>query len=132
MVNIALSEGWSLHGNTRCAASAWFAMASPSLVRTQPPSWPLADTGSLVCRTVIRVQLPSEIGLSGVTTRSSPALAKVAGRPSTSTESTVPCAKSRLIRSSVSVVHASMVVTAWSGLLLRPGYVNERSYDATS
>ena len=54
-VNIALSEGWSLHGKTRWAASAWLAMARPSSVRTQPPSWSSADTGSLVCRTVIRI-----------------------------------------------------------------------------
>lgn len=121
MVNIALSEGWSLQGNTRCATSAWLAIASPSFVRTQPPSRPAGDTGSLVCRTVIRIQLPAGSGSLGVTTRSSPALANDAGSPSTSTDPTVPWAKSRLIRSSSAVVQASMVVTADSGLLLVPG-----------
>lgn len=96
MVNIALSEGWSLHGKTKCAASAWLAIASPSLVCTQPPSWFAAGTGSLVWCTVIRIQPPSGTGSAGVTTRSSPALLKDAGAPLTSTDPTVPCAKSRL------------------------------------
>ena len=47
-------------------------------VRTQPPSRPFADTGSLVCRTVIRSALPLGSGVSGVITRSSPALVKAA------------------------------------------------------
>ena len=121
MVNIALSDGWSLHGNTRCATSAWLAIASPSSVRTQPPSRPGADTGSLVCRTVMRIQLPAGSGSGGVTTRSSPALVNDAGSPSTSTDPTVPWEKSRLICSSAVVVQASMVVTADSGLELVPG-----------
>lgn len=119
-VKLALSEGWSLQGNTRWATSAWLAMARPSAVRTQPPSRPSGGTGSLVCRTVIRVRSPSPSGLPGVTTRSSPAAAKPAGSPSTSTESTFPWAKSRLIRSRSAVVRASMVVTARSGSLLLP------------
>lgn len=57
-VNMALSEGWSLQGNTTCAASAWLAMASPSAVCSQPPSLSPVYTGSLVCRTVMRVRLP--------------------------------------------------------------------------
>lgn len=91
MVNIALSEGWSLHGKTMCPASAWFAMARPSFVRTQPPSPFPVVTGSLECRTVIRIQPPAGTGSPGVTTRSSPALVNVAYAPLTSTDSTVPC-----------------------------------------
>ncbi len=120
MVNSALSDGWSLHGNTRWATSAWLAMARPSVVRTQPPLRSFGDTGSLVCRTVIRTQSPSSSASSGVITRSSPAPAKAAGSPSTSTDSTSPCAKSRLIRSRSAVARASMVVTAFSGALLSP------------
>lgn len=92
MVNIALSEGWSLHGKTVCPASAWLAMARPSLVCTQPPSPFEVATGLLECRTVIRIQPPASTGFSGVTTRSSPALVNVAGAPLTSTDPTVPCA----------------------------------------
>lgn len=119
-VKYALSDGWSLDGKTRWAASAWLAMASPSLVRTQPPvsAGPL---GSLVCLTVISIDSPSSIGTAGVTTRSSPLVANVAARPSTLTAETVPWVKSRLSRSRSSVASASIRVTAASGWVLTPG-----------
>src|SRR5262245_13325276 len=51
-VILALSDGWSLQGNTRWAASAWLAMARPPGVLTHPLS--ARSDGSLVCPTVIR------------------------------------------------------------------------------
>ncbi len=73
------------------------------------PSW---NAGRCVCRTVIRSVPPLGSGTAGVITRSSPALVKDAGRPLTSTDWTVPCAKSRLTLSSRWVARALILVTA--------------------
>ncbi|CAM5231894.1 hypothetical protein SHIRM173S_10181 [Streptomyces hirsutus] len=63
---------------------------------------------------------PASRPFTGVITRSSPAVVKAVWCSSTSTEWTVPWAKSRLIRSRSVVVRASILVVAWSGVSFVP------------
>ena len=111
-----------MQGKTRCAASAWLAIASPSEVRIQPPS-PL-PRGSLVCSDGdLHLLPPGDVEGRGEHQVLAVLLGAAAGRPPTLTERTVPRAKSRLRWSSSVVARAVISVTAFSGWSLWPRVV---------
>ncbi len=116
--NVALSDGWSFEGKTRCAKFGWNSVAVPvgakkKTLESWSPAAAVGEAAKWLTRTAKRSCLRR--GRDGVITSSSPVRVHAARRPSTLTELT-PCpAKSRSNLESAWVARAQIVTVPSTG-----------------